>query len=300
MQFVNQNIKENIIKLYVMKKETRQFYMFEFNISNNKKFNNLNSLNLENTKDIDNYYNTELWALKIFNTEKVEEPAIMASRASAIELNKAYAYKTVVCRTYMTYGRYYEHFMDLKMFIQISNWGSSDSNRNVSFQVIGGKFCLYDGSQYRTLLTDYSFMELKNCTGKIYIENRNLSYNSRDRLTMLTKLQCTHYSAGGLTISPGLWIGVPYTPLGASITWQKYSSYVTGYTFDTSNNVAGAKITYDGYLAYNGDQMSLLFNYSRLGTAKISNILYATLYFDMYTYNTKRGSDLITTYVSYY
>lgn len=265
---------EEVIKIYLMRKDTREFIMFEI------PFEKLNVL----TKSVMAIDNNEIefrdnvaddhWWFKVMkpvdmNENKIETRGFTNDTS---EYEHTYRYE-------LNFG-YYDYYIKLEAFANVYDIIGDQVTDEAGVRVVSEKLTDDMG---RILESDESYLQIKNCVGRgeLYTNKYNLSIFH----DVVTKFDWGHdvtYSVGGLTISPGLWIG---KVMGLGVTYNLFTKNVDKngpQTFSSTDGLKGAEVTFTKALTEIKDSYSLAMTKCRTESSSIDKYAIYDFSFDVY------------------
>jgi hypothetical protein len=252
--YVDNSLSNNdAIQIYLMKKDTREFIMLEGSIEKllSKDFFTMSKSYIEEMTKDDTL--DEHWWIKVF------KPTNITNSPRSSKSNTDYASSTIFNGGIVQY----KYYIRVKGVATIEDMVSGKGEDESSIEIIENRYWC-DGVEY-----DDSFLQIFNCvaTTSLYRDN---SLATKDYLSLADWGQWCTKSVGGLSISPGLWIGgIP----GIGVTWSQISTSVVpdgAYDIDDTQKIKKFKMTFPNALTAVGDKNTLVLK-KREGSTTYSN-----------------------------
>lgn len=262
--FVTKHNSENnsdILQIYLLKNDTREFFMFELPLH---VLNNYNSKTNYNVPMIENIED-EHWWIKTLKPVKNER---VLTKMSPVEDDEYF--DTIL---YNGPEDCYKYTIKLKASSTVYSYEGSDTQEDDSYLRMVEQKYYCNGKEY-----DKTFLGVYNCVAQSALVSKTYTYNAAvDTIRRFEWGYDVHTDEGGLSISPGLWIG---KVVGAGITWTPYTSIFksSGHkTFDDDDELRGCKITMKNALTKVDDQYSLTIRKYNEGfqSGKLTRFIYS-------------------------
>ncbi len=275
------NSNKELLKLYLLKKDTREFIMFEIVykdlISLNK---NLKIQSYEKSKILEDV-TKEHWWIKVFNP-KNNDIGIASVHTSTDTKTLTYADGP---------GNCYEYSITVEAWGNIRDYGSSDTTFDTYNLKIAEQHYYYNGVEY-----NYDFLKVFGCVATGVITESGSDPND-DTFCIADWGSVSTQETGGLKAEVKLSVGFDLGPLGGSLSWTPKEVITTinpPKTLNYTDAVRGVKIPYEAVLAADNDNYSLVLTKDK-GTNTSGKLAGATFSFSVgfYTSETLRTGTVV-------
>lgn len=228
----------NIMQLYLMRENTREFVMFELPLKLLDCESKVN-YNVQKLKKVED----EHWWIKVL------EPVINDKKTvRLLEPDEDDQFFSTVL--YNGPGDCYKYTIELKGSSTVNSYnGQSEVTDRSYLKMVDQKY-YYNDHEY-----DDTFLGVYNCYAQPVLSSDNIK--PIDTIRNFTWGHKVHTNEGGLSVSPGLWIG---KIAGAGIEWEPYTSKIdeSGHeNFDDDDNVKGTQLTMKKALLEKDDKYSI-------------------------------------------
>jgi len=276
--FTNKSIgSKEVIKLYLMRKTSREFVMFEIPVDKlESKTKSAVSVNY-NERKLRETAADDHWWFKVLKPVNLSENKLkpLGATTDTSYFEETYRYE-------LTFG-YYDYYIKLKAFANVYDMTGGQATDEAGLEIISEKLTDDTG---KVLESNESYLQIKNCIGKGELYTNKYSLSSfYDVVTSFAWGHEVTESVGGLTISPGLWIG---NVVGLGVTYSLETTSVDQdglKTFPITDKIKGAKVTYKKALTAIGDSYSLTMTKYRPKSSSVYKYGIYDFTFDIYFEN---------------
>ena len=243
---------EKVLTLLMLRKDTREFFMFQTNLSKiDEEFKSNISINYKIEKLNENVVD-EHWWVKVFEPVKIQRDIMSIGHfVQPADITQTYRYNL--------YSGYYDYNMKLRVFANIFDATTGQKITDSAGLSVVQEWITDDRGN--TINSSDSYLQIKNCVGAatLYTPNSyDYAYKFYDKILSLNWGQLYTENVGGLTIAPGLWIGQYIFGLGISYSPYSTSINVDGVqAFSGTENIKSAKVTFSKALTAVNDKYSL-------------------------------------------
>lgn len=252
----------NVLQLYLMKKNTREFIMFELNLNEIMGYNKVNISNMINPEAYEQLtdISKEHWWIKVYSpVESIGKAAVTKSEPELLSVSNAVSTKGIHYGEELKEiiyedgpGNCYRYTMNVKLWANVRDFdGSSSATDTFKLEVTDTNYYYNDKEIGGNYLCLYGAVGSAVLTGK----NNSDSYSILDVGSKSTK------KTGGLTIETQLSIGYDFGPLGGSLSWEpedEITTYDPPEAINHGDQVRGLKVPYEAPLRNKGNSFSLI------------------------------------------